>query len=864
MRNLQELFEGITPENIKDIPVIRDSMQIFIDSLEEISSESIDSVNFFYNEEIKEELIKVYLQDLYDMLQAIQFNVSVVNAIKRENSKYPDGYTVLKVDAVKDVIKQISEEHFLTFKSYRESKGTAKGMRYIYDFVSNLLTEGNRYDTSSLSEFQGLTIKELKPFHFELEGELPKEIYEFVIYPLAHPLGFTYDYFKRIVLELIDYFPEVNIAYITKVLEVRTLHPDGTRTITPIIPNNDGIFVVDVVDAYTVDYRSRDIYLSDGTYYRQVNLSNGQTKVYLYEAGTNTLLKTFEDQSSIYFDYKFEVRTSVTDEMWTSIEPTISDHYPRMARAMLNCDLFVIGQTIKPNLFGEWMIGGCDYPDRDFGFNENRNRDGEILNPPSELLGRMEHAFYPSAQADFMELAGEYKLNTKIFDEDGNYLGLQPKTYTPYVVHDPKNVIIPRASLGSFLDYEEMNNRENPDYVAREYFDFSTVDEFFDDYKDIYDDQSLNDEIPKDITEIVPYLNDDYPEITESLDLFDADNIVFDKWNRRSFDAITTKPVVIGLSEVGGYPPNAPESYFKERNIPALVSDWVIGGSSEVYQWYELGYNPNLTVDGDLIYPPDYDYSRKEHSYNPTAWGDIQELLGNYTLKHDVIIDGKLVGVEAKKYGIRDENVIKCIDYVPTVEMYVKQNEHNFDYFANELMVSTTQPNDFIEEMEELIESSEITTNNSFTDNYEVEDDIINIEISESSTFSDNISRSNPITSRSALIGDDTLSGWVIGGSQEQIVLNNFRSVKGNLLSESDDIDRNENGSTPFYIDGLELLGNYEMTYENGRIIKVYGEEHQEGLKCVKSFDLETYTLDNAENTSNMCREYFTFEVIKV
>ena len=81
--DLQSIFKSITPDNIQSIPVIRDAMDIFISSLEEVSSTSIDVKNAFDNTNIREELIKIYLDDLYNVLQQIQFNQKIVEYIER-------------------------------------------------------------------------------------------------------------------------------------------------------------------------------------------------------------------------------------------------------------------------------------------------------------------------------------------------------------------------------------------------------------------------------------------------------------------------------------------------------------------------------------------------------------------------------------------------------------------------------------------------------------------------------------------------------------------------------------------------------------------------------------------------------------
>ena len=86
VKNIKGIFEQITPENIKNIPIIQKSIDVFIQALEDLSKESIDIKNAFENEKIREELIKIYINDLYQIFSNVQNNRDVIDAIERINS----------------------------------------------------------------------------------------------------------------------------------------------------------------------------------------------------------------------------------------------------------------------------------------------------------------------------------------------------------------------------------------------------------------------------------------------------------------------------------------------------------------------------------------------------------------------------------------------------------------------------------------------------------------------------------------------------------------------------------------------------------------------------------------------------------
>lgn len=303
-RDLQSIFESITPDNIKDIPVIQDSMEIFIETLQELSKESIEIRNIFQNDLIREELVKIYLDDLYNVLQQVQLNTKIVDIIDSINEIA--GTQFYNKDAILNIATKIRDEHFLTFKSYKEKKGTKVSLKYMYDLVNVFLQSDNT--------LAPLNIEEIDPFSINLTGSMPSYFYEGIVKPLAHPLGFTYFYAQVLNLALQDFFPQELFTYTVKVLEVRCLKPDGTRYVTNYATNNGVPRVVTNLITSVTDYeRTKTIKFKDGTYLYQVTNNVGQTHVYYKDANDDVII-AYTDQCSVYFTYSFNVITTVTDE----------------------------------------------------------------------------------------------------------------------------------------------------------------------------------------------------------------------------------------------------------------------------------------------------------------------------------------------------------------------------------------------------------------------------------------------------------------------------------------------------------------------------------------------------------------------
>lgn len=468
-KDLKNIFDSITPENIKDVPLIEDAMSIFIESLEELSKESIDVKNVYSNEIIREELIKIYLDDLYRVFKNIQLNQKIIDRIDSLNGIYGNNDQYFNKDAILNMASYLNDEHFMTIKAFKESKGTEKAIEYMYSLISVFVSPSDNGESFQLIEND--------VFDYTIRGELPEEFYNYIVAPLAHPLGFTYTYEQYLSLILEDFFPGENISYDINALEVRCLFPDGTTKVTDfkyyydengnIVTDENGTpvqrVVVDVTVINDVGERRKKILFDDGTYLLQVSLTSGSTKVYFYDEN-DEIIRNFTQQCSIYFDYNFNYDTTLGEE-FESIDNKSTFDY--VARLNPNSMSAYIGNEI-PQLdqIGELYIGnGLD--SFDIGFNLIRDRDGNNLIPSGmvgEEHGRQENFFAPSEVADLKILLGKYEKDVNIF-YNGEYLETQHIFYTDIV--NPLYKVVDRVN--SINKYQEQNIG-NEDYLAQEHF----------------------------------------------------------------------------------------------------------------------------------------------------------------------------------------------------------------------------------------------------------------------------------------------------------------------------------------------------------------------------------------------------------
>lgn len=429
-KDLQNIFESITPDNIQNLPVIKDAMKVFIETLEELSAESIDIKNVYSNDSIKEELIKIYLDDLYTVLQDIQFNRKIIDKIDSVNEQYGTEY--YKKDAILNIVNSINDEHFLTIRNFKESKGTTAAIKYIYDLISAFTLSETTDD---------FNIEEQGTFSFNVTGSLPSEFYEYIVRPLAHPLGFTYAYRQILQLVLQDFFPREEFVYTVNQLEVRTLNEDGTTTITDFSKDefNEQRIVVEIKTTVSSGERTKYIYFDDGKYLKQVTDALGQTYVFYMDANDN-ILQEFEQQSSIYFDYESEFVTGVLDELLISNEKFTHEGFARL----------------DPN--NHPLTGNLS--SYDIGINPLIDKNFDIS---TTSAGRYENYYAPSDENLLKWLSGSFERDVDIF-EGSTYLGKQAIRFTNTI--NPDNTKVYRVlSLENF----EEQNIGNEDFLAKEH-----------------------------------------------------------------------------------------------------------------------------------------------------------------------------------------------------------------------------------------------------------------------------------------------------------------------------------------------------------------------------------------------------------
>jgi hypothetical protein len=327
---LKAIFESITPQNIKDIPLLADAMEIFIKNLEETSVLSIDIKELFNseNEVIRRNLLKIYLSSLYAVITDVQQN-------KEVQSKFVNGEGYVLSKNVNDIL---NDEYFTSNKEFKQRVGTKLGIDYTYLLAKYLQT--NEFTSSD-----DFALKEIKPFHFQTEGSIYRELYENVVKPLSHPLGFTYIYNQLIKNSLADLFG-VKKVYTVNAIEVRCLSgnydvftPDVDDTnvkanfLSRVNPLTAQLFTEEeyntyvnvrtakVVQEVTIEIKNdapyKSILFTDQTF---LEAYTNPTKVYYRNyidelLDTNNYITQYTTHCSLFLDYNEKFEITYTDNI---------------------------------------------------------------------------------------------------------------------------------------------------------------------------------------------------------------------------------------------------------------------------------------------------------------------------------------------------------------------------------------------------------------------------------------------------------------------------------------------------------------------------------------------------------------------
>lgn len=319
MRYLKEFFDTALPEELfVDAPVLKDITDIFIEYIEENVAPlyNLDYIYSMENPKINEELFKTYLYDLFTIFNEATQNKIILKELQLVMDNINSGYNAYNNNSILSVL---NIQHINSAKSYKHKKGTKAAIEYVYNLV-----KASGFQPFSVVKNKNDLVFELdgQEYHFnKIEGSLIDKIYHNVVAYATHPVGFTYNYEMKTIIELLDYFG-YNLLYNFTSLHVNYIN--GT--------------VYDFMDKTVVE-----IYVENDDYIKFV-FSTGE-----YLINNIGDIKYYNDNDTVHTDF---AGCTLVYNYTTTLEKTIIDEFDTTMDAY-DCDWFDVNTTEGISVIGQ-------------------------------------------------------------------------------------------------------------------------------------------------------------------------------------------------------------------------------------------------------------------------------------------------------------------------------------------------------------------------------------------------------------------------------------------------------------------------------------------------------------------------------
>lgn len=294
--NLYNIFKGITPYAIQEIPLVKTAMKIFANNLEKNAqvSKRISAI-FDYDinssdskhlkkckKTLKKGLFMMYIGTLYSAINSMSHDKRIQKTLTK--------FQYTSAGIYNDVVDIVNNEFFASYRAFSQLVGTKRAIHYLYTFAKYL--ETGAYDDD-------LTIEEKAPFLVHYEGSLQKDIFDKIVYNLVHPLGWCYSYVSMMSEVIRDYY---GISTIYNIIKLELVNSKDGRYI---------VFTDNSIEEVLNDFKTRlnpltNKVFTEDDFNRQVTVySPKYLQDYTHWTDTNGAIQklfTFKDDTVLYYD----------------------------------------------------------------------------------------------------------------------------------------------------------------------------------------------------------------------------------------------------------------------------------------------------------------------------------------------------------------------------------------------------------------------------------------------------------------------------------------------------------------------------------------------------------------------------------
>jgi len=218
MTDLELTFDNITPQHLKDNKAIAGLLKLY-NSLSQDTSDILENpldildTDFLISkfeetenvrfDDIRKELFKIHLQEIYQTFEEIGESEEIYK-------KFAGVYEALGISPdelkiVADIDKSINSEYLNAADSFKTKKGTIAGFFFVYDIINRAGIQAIN-DDAFFRLIEGTKENPRAPYEYTVETSLYREVFDRTVVPLAHPVGFNWNFIRLLFLMLEDYF----------------------------------------------------------------------------------------------------------------------------------------------------------------------------------------------------------------------------------------------------------------------------------------------------------------------------------------------------------------------------------------------------------------------------------------------------------------------------------------------------------------------------------------------------------------------------------------------------------------------------------------------------------------------------------
>lgn len=314
----KELVKLGIPDYILNQKINADIIDVVLDYIEANSSISYDITKVYTsnNTALKEEFINTYLENISSSFDKALYDQNIIERLTKVYESLGMTYDPTSIPNLADVF---TDEYLDVSKTFKQRKGTSPAIKFAYNAIRSSKVQGvnvsSEIDDAIFDVRMGTAEDRNQPFIFEVDGTLYKEVYENMVKPIVHPVGFGYIYAK-ILAVLFSEYVNLTISY-----------PDASV----IVKCNNGAYQIDysdrpiklIYDEQDVNARIKTTVLfQDGTY-----IIRDYNTTVKYFNSDDTINAQYPDACALYLQYTMSLVTTLTDSYSSDVYCETEDKY---------------------------------------------------------------------------------------------------------------------------------------------------------------------------------------------------------------------------------------------------------------------------------------------------------------------------------------------------------------------------------------------------------------------------------------------------------------------------------------------------------------------------------------------------------